>query len=65
MGPWLVWTCAEYLSPPEFDPRTVQPAESSYTDEAEMCVELQDLCCHKDVSDDFRLLRCYVMSYGM
>ena len=27
-----VWTGAENLAPPEFDPRTVQPAGSRYTD---------------------------------
>jgi hypothetical protein len=28
----LVWTGAEKLTPPGFDPRTVQPAASRYTD---------------------------------
>jgi hypothetical protein len=27
-----VWTVAENLAPPEFDPRTVQPVASRYTD---------------------------------
>jgi hypothetical protein len=30
-GP-LVWTGAENLTPPGFDPRTVQPVASRYTD---------------------------------
>jgi len=30
----LVWTCAENLPPPGFDPRTVQPVGSRYTDYA-------------------------------
>jgi len=29
-----VWTGAENLAPPGFDPRTVQPVASSYTDYA-------------------------------
>jgi hypothetical protein len=27
-----VWTCAKNLAPPGFDPRTVQPVASRYTD---------------------------------
>ena len=30
--PGPVWTCAENLAPPGFDPRTVQPVGSRYTD---------------------------------
>jgi hypothetical protein len=30
--PGLVWTGEENLAPPEFDPRTVQPVVSRYTD---------------------------------
>jgi hypothetical protein len=31
-APGPVWTGAENLAPPGFDPRTVQPVASSYTD---------------------------------
>jgi len=31
-APEPVWTGAENLAPPGFDPRTVQPVASSYTD---------------------------------
>ena len=31
VGPGLVWTAVENLTPPEFDPRTVQPVASPYT----------------------------------
>jgi hypothetical protein len=33
-APGPVWTDAEYLTPPGFDPRTVQPVASRYTDYA-------------------------------
>ena len=32
--PGPVWTGAENLAPPEFDPRTAQPVASRYTDYA-------------------------------
>jgi hypothetical protein len=32
--PWPVWTSADNLAPPGFDPRTVQPVASRYTDYA-------------------------------
>ena len=32
--PGPVWTSAEYLAPPGFDPQTVQPVASRYTDYA-------------------------------
>jgi hypothetical protein len=32
VGPGPVWTGAENLDPPGFDPRTVQPIASRYTD---------------------------------
>ena len=31
-APGLVWTGSENFSPPGFDPRTVQPVASRYTD---------------------------------
>jgi len=31
-APGSVWTAEENLTPPEFDPRTVQPVVSRYTD---------------------------------
>jgi hypothetical protein len=31
-APGSVWTVAENLAPPGFDPRTVQPVASRYTD---------------------------------
>jgi hypothetical protein len=31
-APGPVWTCAKNLDPPRFDPRTVQPVASHYTD---------------------------------
>jgi hypothetical protein len=31
-APWSVWTSAENIAPQEFDPRTVQPVASRYTD---------------------------------
>jgi hypothetical protein len=31
-APWPVWTGAENLAPPGFDPRTVQPVAGPYTD---------------------------------
>ena len=33
-APGPVWTDAENLDPPGFDPRTVQPVDSPYTDYA-------------------------------
>ena len=33
-APWPVWTGAENFAPPGFDPRTVQPVASRYTDYA-------------------------------
>jgi hypothetical protein len=33
-APEPVWTGAEYLAPPGFDPRTFQPVASRYTDYA-------------------------------
>ena len=32
VGPRVFWTGAENLAPPGFDPRTVQPVASRYTD---------------------------------
>jgi hypothetical protein len=33
VDPWMVWTGVKNLAPlPEFDPRTVQPVTSRYTD---------------------------------
>jgi hypothetical protein len=48
-APGAVWTAAENLAPPGFDPRTVQPVASRYTDWAIVCqVNMQiigKLCC--------------------
>ena len=38
-----VWTGAENLAPPGFDPRTVQPVGSSYTDWAIRPIELNNM----------------------
>jgi hypothetical protein len=32
LAPGPVWTCAKNLAPPGFNPRTVQPVVSRYTD---------------------------------
>jgi hypothetical protein len=41
-APGPVWTGAEYLAPPGFDPRTVQPVASRYTDWAIRAEKLDD-----------------------
>jgi hypothetical protein len=41
-APGPVWTSAENLSPPGFDPRTVQPIASRYTDWATGPNQLKD-----------------------
>ena len=44
-APGPVWTGAENLAPPRFDPRTIQPVDSRYTDYATrpMSEELSDI----------------------
>ena len=47
-APGLVWTGAENLAPPGFDPRTVQPVASRYTDWATRPTYKQDAASQKE-----------------